>query len=121
MKNLHIHNPQFITYQTELFTIDVLGGVDLMQLERMICTLRISYKDYPPFRTTLDLYTDNQTDKLIRTLCEKWELKLLEVSKTVHEFICQLENYKLERLIYPKGKDLQTCELSDEDRKTAKK
>lgn len=121
MKNLHIHNPQFITYQTELFTIDVLGGVDLMQLERMICTLRISHKDYPPFRTTLDLYTDNQTDKLIRTLCEKWELKLLEVSKTVHEFICQLENYKLERLKHPKGKDLQTFELSDEDRKTAKK
>jgi hypothetical protein len=121
MKDLKIHNPQFITYQTELFTIDVLGGVDLMQLERMICTLRISYKDYPPFRTTLDLYTDNQTDKLIRTLCEKWELKLLEVSKTVHEFICQLENYKLERLKYPKGKDLYTFELSDEDRKTAKK
>lgn len=121
MKDLKIHNPQFITYQTELFTIDVLGGVDLMQLERMICTLRISHKDYPPFRTTLDLYTDNQTDKLIRTLCEKWELKLLEVSKTVHEFICQLENYKLERLKYPKGNDLQTFELSDEDRKTAKK
>ena len=121
MKNLHIHNPQFITYQTELFTIDVLGGVDLMQLERMICTLRISHKDYPPFRTTLDLYTDSQTDKLIRTLCEKWDLKLLDVSKSVHTFITELENYKLERLKYPKGKDLQTFELSDDERRASKK
>ena len=121
MKNLHVHNPHFITYQHELVTIDILGGVDLMQIERMICTLRISYKDYPPIRSTLDLYTDNQTDKLIRTICEKWELKLLEVSKAVHEFITELENYKLERLKFPKGKESSTFEMSDEERKTAKK
>ena len=121
MKNLHVHNPHFITYQHELVTIDILGCVDLMQIERMICTLRISYKDYPPIRSTLDLYTDNQTDKLIRTICEKWELKLLEVSKAVHEFITELENYKLERLKFPKGKESSTFEMSDEERKTAKK
>jgi len=98
MKNLQVHNPHFITYQNELLTIDVLGGVDLQQIERMVCTLRITYKDYPPLRSTLDLYTDSQTDKLLRTLCEKWELKLLDVSKTVHGFITELESYKLERL-----------------------
>lgn len=121
MKHLQVHNPHFITYQNELLTIDVLGGVDLQQIERMVCTLRIIYKDYPPFRTTLDLYTDNQTDKLLRTLCEKWELKLLEVSKTVHGFITELESYKLERLKYPKGKESNTFEMSNDERKTAKK
>lgn len=121
MKNLLVHNPHFITYENELFTVDVLGGVDLMQIERMICTLRVSYQNYPPLRSTLDLYNDNQTDKLIRTLCEKWDLKLLEVSKIVHAFICELENYKLERLKYPKGKELNTFDLSDEEQKTAKK
>lgn len=54
-------NPHFITYQTEFLTIDVLGGVDLIQIERMICTLRISYQDYLPFRSTLDLYNDSQS------------------------------------------------------------
>lgn len=121
MKHLQIINPQFITYQNELFTIDVLGGVDLMQIERMVCTLRITFKNYPPLRSTLDLYTDNQTDKLIRTICEKWQLKLLEVSKTVHEFICELESYKLERLKYPKGKELNIFELSEQEERTAKK
>lgn len=119
--SLTIINSKFITYTSDLLTIDVLGGVDLMQLERMISTLRISYKDYPPMRSTLDLYNDNQTDKLIRSICEKWELKLLEVSKTVHTFICELENYKLERLKYPKGKELSTFEMSEQERQTAKK
>ena len=118
---LQVHNPHFLTSQTELFTIDVLGGVDLMQIERMICTLRITFKDYPPMRTTLDLYNDQQAEKLIRTLCEKWDLKLLDVSKTVHTFITELENYKLERLKYPKGKELSTFELSDDERKASKK
>ncbi len=121
MKHLHIHNPHFITYQNELLTIDVLGGVDLLQIERMICTLRVSYQDYPPLRSTLDLYNDTQTDKLLRTLCEKWDLKLLDVSKTVHGFICELESFKLERLKYPKGKEQSTFELSDEQRKASKK
>jgi len=121
MKQLQVHNQHFITYQNELFTLDILGGIDLMQIERMVCTLRITHANYPPIRSTLDLYTDNQTDKLIRTICEKWELKLLEVSKVIHEFIAELENYKLERLKYPKGKELNSFELSDEERKTAKK
>lgn len=121
MKPLQIHNSQFITYTSELFTIDILGGIDLMQYERMISTLRISYKDYPPFRSTLDLYNDDQTDKLIRTLCQKWELELLKVSKTVHSFICDVESYKLERLRFPKSKDLNTFELSEEERREAKK
>lgn len=121
MKNLHIHNPHFLTYQNELFTVDILGGVDLMQIERMICTLRITFKNYPPMRSTLDLYNDNQTDKLIRSICEKWELKLLEVSKTVHEFICELENYKLERLKYPKGIEKNAFDMSDEEKQIALK
>ena len=51
MKNLQITNSRFITYTDDLLTVDVLGGVDLSQVERMVCTLRITYNDYPPQRT----------------------------------------------------------------------
>jgi hypothetical protein len=75
MQQLQIINPHFITYtdapEGSGFTIDVLGGVDLAQVERLIVTLRITHQHYPPFRTTLDLYADEQTDKLLRTLCLK--------------------------------------------------
>jgi hypothetical protein len=117
---LQLHNPHFITYSTDLFTIDILGGVDLLGLERMVCTLRITYKDFPPLRSTLDLYNDDQSDKLIRTICDKWELKLLDVSKTLHHFILDLESYKLERLKHPKGKDYDTFEMDPSERQSAR-
>ena len=59
MQNLTIHNQNFITFADECFTIDVLGGVDLQQVEKMICTLRIAHREFPPMRYTLDLYIDN--------------------------------------------------------------
>ena len=121
MQNLDIHNPHFITYADTIFTIDVLGGVDLLQIERMICTLRVTHKNYPPLRSTLDLYNDNQTDKLIRTLCDKWGVMLLDVSKSVHACICQLESYKLERLRYPQGNREKAFEISGEEEQEAKK
>ena len=119
MKNLQIHNPHFINYKDEFLTIDILGGVDLSQVERMICTLRLTYQSYPPFRTTLDLYNDNQSDKLIRTLCDKWELKLIEVSKSLHSLTLQVEEYRLQELRYA-GKNRQTkFEVSEEEKKKA--
>jgi len=119
MQNLQIINPHFIIYADKIFTIDVLGGVDLMQIERMICTLRITHKNYPQMRYTLDLYNDHQTDKLIRTLCDKWNVTLMEVSKSVHAFISQLEAYKLERLRYPQGEKDKAFEMSETEEQEA--
>jgi hypothetical protein len=119
MQNLHITNTHFITFKNDLLTIDILGGVDLSQVERMICTLRIAYKDYPPQRTTLDLYNDNQTDKLQRTLCDKYELKLTDVSKTLHSLTMQLEDYRLQELKYQGKQRIQTFEISEEENKKA--
>lgn len=101
---LTIHNARFLTYSDDFLTFDILGGVDLEQIERMICTLRVSYQDYPPMRSTLDLYNDTQTDKLTRSICDKWGAKLQDVSKSVHGLISELENYKLQRLKYPRLK-----------------
>jgi len=119
MKNLTIHNPNFITFKDSFLIIDILGGVDLQQMERMVCTLRITHKNYQPSRTTLDLYNDHQNDKLMRSLCDKWELKLIDVSKTLHQLILQLENYRLQSLRYTGKLAKQQFELSAENKKTA--
>lgn len=116
MQNLRIHNPHFITFTDPLFTIDVLGGVDLSQVERLVCTLRITYQNYPPFRTTLDLYSDPQTDKLLRTLCDKWGLKLLEVSRSLYALTLQLEEYRLQQLRYKGKAPEQAFAPSEEDK-----
>lgn len=119
MAELTIHNANFITYKTELFSIDVLGGVDLLQVERMVCTLRIAYKTYPPHRSTLDLYNDRQNDKLLRSLCDKWELKLIDVSKTLHALTLTLEDYRLEQLKFKGKHHHPQFELNQADQKEA--
>lgn len=119
MKDLHIVNAHFITYKGDILTIDVLGGVDLSQIEWMICTLRITHRNFPPFRTTLDLYNDDQTDKLIRTLCDKWELKLTDVSKNLYKLTLQLEDYRLQQLRYAGKTKAINFEVNEEDKKVA--
>jgi len=120
MGHLQITNPHFLTYKTELLTIDILGGVDLSLLERMVCTLRIGYKDYPPFRTTLDLYNDTQTEKLQRTLCDKWELKLNEVARVVHPLVLELEEYRLSELNYSGKTSISGFEMTEEQTREAR-
>jgi DNA-binding HxlR family transcriptional regulator len=119
MNNLQISNPRFLTYTDELLVIDILGGVDMHQIERMVVTLRISFKKFPPYRTTLDLYSDHQTEKLQRLLCDKWEVKLLEVSKTLYSLTLQLEEYRLKELNYLGKSKNSTFELSASQEKQA--
>jgi hypothetical protein len=119
MQNLQIINSHFITFKNEFLTIDILGGVDMNQIERMVCTLRITNANYPPYRTTLDLYNDNQTEKLQRTLCDKWELKLIDVSKAIHSLTLQLEDYRLQELKFKGKSNYQTYELNEDQRKKA--
>lgn len=121
MKNLQIHNSNFITFNKAILVIDILGGVDLQMVERMVCTLRITHENFPPYRTTLDLYNDNQADKLIRTLCDKWELKLLEVSEILHSLILELETYRLQELKYTGENTQKEFILTESDRKEALK
>ncbi len=121
MNALNIQNPHFICYKDDTLSIDILGGIDLSSMDRMLATLRICYQDYPPFRSTLDLYNDPQSDKLIRTLCDKWELKLIEVSQSIHQMILQLEQYRFEKIKTHKPQHQPTFQLSQQDKRQALK
>jgi len=116
MKNLNVLNTNFITYKDEILTIDILGGVNVEQVERLVCTLRISHANFPPFRTTLDLYNDQQTDKLNRSLCDRYELKLLDVSKSLHALTLQLEEYRINSLRFGTKKTITKFEISEEEK-----
>lgn len=121
MKHLTVHNAHFINYTDALFSIDMLGGVDLAQVERMLCTVRISFENYPPYRTTLDLYSDTQTDQLIRRLCDKWELKLVDVSRCLHNLVLELETYRLEQLKFSGKKTQSSFIMTEAERNGALK
>lgn len=67
----------------------------------------------------MDLYNDNQTDKLQRTLCDKWELKNIEVSRTLHALTMQLEDYRLQQLKFIGKAPQQQFIISENDKRNA--
>ncbi|MEM6814958.1 MAG: hypothetical protein AAF600_11350 [Bacteroidota bacterium] len=53
--------------------IAVLGGIRLEGLDRMRVTLKVQV-EHLSIRHNLDLYNDNQTEKLIRKIAERLEI-----------------------------------------------
>ena len=121
MQKLTIHNPKYLNYTDDLFSIDVLGGVDCLSLERMACTLRFAQGDYPMYRRFIDLYSESQVDKLLRTLCDKYELRLLQVSKSLQGLTLELEKYRIDNIDYKNQKIQSSFEVNKEDEKAALK
>ena len=76
---------------------------------------------HPFYRTTLDLYNEDQTDKLLRSLCDRWALKLVEVSTSIYHLTLQLEEYRLEQLKFKGHAPKPDFEPNPEERKQALK
>jgi hypothetical protein len=97
-KKFNITNPESLIYQNEILKLTVLGGIKLEGLDRMRSTLKIELKNssVPPVRHNLDLYNDNQLEKLIRKTAEQRKeaeafLKPKNLMKQTNEMIGSLE------------------------------
>ena len=90
-------NPQALVYANEILEITVLGGIKLEGLDRMRTTLKLALKqsNIPPVRHNLDLYNDNQLEKLIRKTAERLEVGTKVVMACLAELTEQLEAYRL--------------------------
>ena len=99
-KKFNITNPESLIYQNEILCLTVLGGIKLDGLDRMRATLKIELKDssVPPVRHNLDLYNDNQTEKLIRRTAEKLEIGTSVIAPSLAELTEQLEAYRIEQI-----------------------
>ena len=91
-KKLNVINPESLIYQHELLKLTVLGGIKLEGLDRMRATLKIELKNssIPPVRHNLDLYNDNQTEKLIRRAAEKLEIGTSVIAASLAELTGRL-------------------------------
>lgn len=120
-KKLNVTNPESLIYQHELLKLTVLGGIKLEGLDRMRATLKIELKDssVPPVRHNLDLYNDNQTEKLIRRAAEKLEIGTSVIAASLAELTGQLEEYRLKQLKQAMPADNQRKVLSADERTEA--
>jgi DNA primase len=94
---LDVSNPQVLIYNRSNLSFTILGGVRLGSLDKLRCTLKISCKeDTYPFRTNIDLYHRDQSEKLIREITDHFQLQITEVRKAIFELTDELERYRIE-------------------------
>ncbi len=96
-RTLDTTNPDHITYEHPPMHIAVLGGIRLEGLDRMRVTLKVQV-EHLSLRHNLDLYNDNQTEKLIRKIAERLEIGTSVAAAALTDLTDALENYRLEEL-----------------------
>ena len=112
-------NPDHLTYEHGMIRIAVLGGIRLEGLDRMRATLKIEV-EHLALRHNLDLYNDNQIDKLIRKVAEKLEIGTSVIAAALMELTDLLEKYRLAELERRKVNEDQRKPLTEAETQTAR-
>ncbi len=95
MNNLDTTTPHNYKYVTEHLEIHVLGGIKTTKLETLRITLSIQKpKSHNILRHSIDLYNDNQTERLVRKTAELLEVGTTIVRRTLKVLTRELENYR---------------------------
>lgn len=90
-------NTEHIIYQQSPLDIAVLGGVRLEGLDRMRVTLKVKV-EHLSLRHNLDLYNDNQTEKLVRKIAERLDIGTNVATAALTDLTDGLEQYRLEEI-----------------------
>lgn len=100
MFKLDATNPEQLVYDNGLLALTVLGGVRLDGLDRLRVTLKIAVPESPrpPIRHNIDLYNDNQLEKLIRKSAERLETGTSVIAASLAELTESLESYRLAQI-----------------------
>jgi DNA primase len=106
---LNANNPEYITYTYETLQLHIIGGIALYPLDKLKITLKIERKDsHNPLhsirQSNLDLYSDEQLQRFIRSASERLEVGSKEMHLAIASLISELERYRQERTEQQKPK-----------------
>ena len=124
--NLETTNKDHLQYKYPPLDIAILGGIHLESLDRLRVTLKIKI-EHPgsesgtclSLRHNLDLYNDNQTEKLIRKVAVRLEVGTSVVAALM-DLTDQLEAYRLEEIDQQNKVEDKRKMLSQEEIQAAK-
>lgn len=81
---LNTSNPNNYEYSTKYLEIHILGGIKTTKLETLRITLSIQKpKEHNVLRHLIDLYNDNQVEKLVRKIAERLEIGTSIARRTI--------------------------------------
>jgi len=111
MTAINVSHPDAIIYTTDELKFTILGGIRLEGLDRLRVTIRTEmvsrkfphYLNNPdlaalPMHQSLDLYNDNQVEKLTRKIAERLEVGITPVAQALAAITQQLEKYRTEQI-----------------------
>ncbi|MEM6526542.1 MAG: hypothetical protein AAF693_22310, partial [Bacteroidota bacterium] len=116
---LNATNPDHLTYTHPPLDIAVLGGIRLEGLDRMRVTLKVQL-EHVSLRHNLDLYNDNQVEKLIRKLAERLEIGTSVAAAALADLTDELESYRLKEIEQQAEQHDKRKFLTPEELKAAK-
>lgn len=121
MTKLNTLNPESLIYENGLLNLTVLGGIKLEGLDRMRVTLKLELPENPrpPIRHNLDLYNDNQLEKLVRKTAERLEVGTSVIAASLAELTEQLETYRLQQIKSTQAEQHTQKQLTAEERQQA--
>ncbi len=109
---LNHHNPEYVTWKYEELNFTLLGGIRIEGLHSMRVTLKVDFtrstgSGFPSIRHGLDLYNESQTQKLVKSIAERFTLTTTYVHAAVGHLINTIEDYRLTAIDNNKLKTLQ--------------
>jgi len=117
---LNTTNPNHYEYTTIHLEISVLGGIKLNHLDSLRVTLSIKkVKSETKLRHNIDLYNDNQVEKLVRKVAERIEIGTSIVRRTLQELTNELETYRLSQLDVEDANEFTIRELTKQELRAA--
>lgn len=109
------NNYEYITRHLE---IHILGGMKLNHLDSLRVTLSIRKpKEHNVLRHNIDLYNDNQVEKLVRKVAERIEIGTSVVRRTLQELTNALESYRITQLEKENADDFTIPQLTKQQEK----
>ncbi len=105
---LNTKDSNYLKYNDKSIQITILGGINLFPIDKLKVTLKLqkpgSYNPLYNIRHSLDLYNDDQTEKLIKKSSERLEISNKDLQITISELIIELEEYRKEQIELQKPK-----------------
>ena len=112
-------NPELLIFESGVLQVIVLGGIRLEGLDRLRVTLKLEHGE-KTLRHNLDLYNDDQVERLVKKLCNRMELGSRVVQKLLDELTESLEKYRLEQIESSQKKSDEVRQMSSSEVAKAK-
>ena len=115
---LNCNNEDFLSFEYENLLFSIIGGVALFPIDKLKITLGIQIKNsknplHKIRQSNLDLYSEEQTQKFIRTASEKLELGSKQLNYAIAELTSTLEDYRNTKIEAQKPKEEKKKVLSE--------